>query len=409
MAGRDQHELHRSATPLELLFDLTFVAAFAVAANQLAHAMAEDHLAAGVAGFMFASFGICWAWINFSWFASAYDTDDWVYRLTTMVQMGGVLVLAIGLPAMFGSIGRGEGFDNRVLVLGYVIMRVAMVFQWIRASRQDPARRRTCLIYAGAISIAQLGWIAQMFTSFSIALSVAVALVLILVELVVPMIAERREGGTPWHAHHIAERYGLLVIIALGEGIIGTVAALSAVVESVGWSPSAGMVCFAGLALTLGMWWIYFMLPSAEVLHRHRDRSFVWGYGQMILVAAIVATGAGLHAAAYLIEGKSKAGSLATALYVIVPFSIFLIGTYLLYSYLARGFDKLHGWLIGGTCLVIGAALAAVLMGASMPACLLILTLAPAVSIIGYEWVGHRHQADMLAADAASLSRTMDS
>ncbi len=51
----------------------------------------------GIVAFCFATFAISWAWINFSWFASAYDTDDWVYRLTTMLQMVGVLVLALGL------------------------------------------------------------------------------------------------------------------------------------------------------------------------------------------------------------------------------------------------------------------------------------------------------------------------
>ena len=49
-------------------------------------------------------FAVTWAWINFSWFASAYDTDDWIYRLTTMVQMVGVLILALGLPEMFESL-----------------------------------------------------------------------------------------------------------------------------------------------------------------------------------------------------------------------------------------------------------------------------------------------------------------
>ncbi len=51
---------------------------------------------------------------------------------------------------------------------------------------------------------------------------------LVLVEFAGPWIAETRKGGTPWHPHHIAERYGLLVIIALGEGVLGTVVALSA-------------------------------------------------------------------------------------------------------------------------------------------------------------------------------------
>src|SRR5918994_5414654 len=132
MGGRDPHEAHRAATPLELLFDLTFVVAFGLAASQFAHALAEGHTAAGLLGFGFASFAICWAWINFSWFASAYDTDDWIFRIATMVQMIGVLVLAIGVPRLFASIEHGDHLDNSILVLGYVIMRVALVFQWLR-------------------------------------------------------------------------------------------------------------------------------------------------------------------------------------------------------------------------------------------------------------------------------------
>ena len=135
MTGRHPHEEHRVATPLELLFDLTFVIAFGLASSQFAHALAEGHYAAALLGFGFASFAICWAWVNFSWFSSAYDTDDWIFRLVTMVQMIGVLVLALGLPRMFASIEHGEHLDNSVMVLGYVIMRVAMVFQWLRAAR----------------------------------------------------------------------------------------------------------------------------------------------------------------------------------------------------------------------------------------------------------------------------------
>ena len=53
-------------------------------------------------------FAVIWAWIQNTWFASAYDTDDWIYRLLTMVQMIGVLVLALGLPPMFESIDAGR-------------------------------------------------------------------------------------------------------------------------------------------------------------------------------------------------------------------------------------------------------------------------------------------------------------
>ena len=86
MSGRDPNERHRAATPLELLYDLTFVVAFGVAGEQFAHLLAEGHFAAGLAAFGLAIFAICWAWINFSWFASACDTDDWAFRLATMVR-----------------------------------------------------------------------------------------------------------------------------------------------------------------------------------------------------------------------------------------------------------------------------------------------------------------------------------
>ena len=103
------------------------------------------------------------------------------------------------------------------MVAGYVVMRVAMVFQWLRAARQDPDRRSACLTYATAISVAQVGWIALLVAQTSVLVTFLWAALLVLVELAGPVIAERRKGGTPWHPHHIAERYGLLVIIALGE------------------------------------------------------------------------------------------------------------------------------------------------------------------------------------------------
>lgn len=398
MEGRDPHEAHRVATPLELLFDLTFATAFSLAASQLAHALAEGHYAAALLGFAFASFAICWAWINFSWFSSAYDTDDWIFRLVTMVQMIGVLVLAIGLPRMFASIEHGEHLNNSVMVLGYVIMRVAMIFQWLRAARQDPARRRACLTYAIAIGVAQIGWVVQIVVDFSVGTSIILAGILGLIELAGPLVAEREDGGTPWHAHHIAERYSLFAIIALGEGVVGTVATLSAVIEEQGWNMDAALVCIAGTGLTFGMWWVYYMLPSAQVLHAHRVRAFVWGYGQMVIVTAIVATGAGLHVAAYFIEHQAGIGSLPTLLAAAVPVSVFLGAIYALYYYLVRRFDLFHIWLLSVTAAVVAAAVLAALAGVDMAVCLVILMLAPAVTIVGYEMLGHRHQAEALAS-----------
>ena len=125
-----------------------------------------------------------------------------------------------------------------------------------------------------------------------------------------------------------AERHGLFAIIAMGEGVVGTVASLSAVVEEQGWTVDAALVCIAGIGLTFGMWWVYFLLPSGPILKQHRDRAFVWGYGQMVIVTSIVATGAGLHVAAYFIEHEAAIGPVQTLLATAIPISVFLGSIY---------------------------------------------------------------------------------
>ena len=132
MSGRDPAEAHRAATPLELLFDLCFVVAVAQAATFLHHDLAEGQFAHGVLSYLVVFFCIWWPWMNFTWFASAYDTDDVQYRLLTFVQIAGVLVVAAGVPRVF------EELDFTIMVVGYVIMRIALVAQWLRAAREDP-------------------------------------------------------------------------------------------------------------------------------------------------------------------------------------------------------------------------------------------------------------------------------
>lgn len=397
MSGRDPHESHRVATPLELLFDLTFVVAFGVTANEFAHMLAEDHIGAGLAAFVISTFSICWAWVNFSWFASAYDTDDWVYRLMTMLQMVGVIILALGIPPVYASIGQGEAVNARLMAAGYVVMRIALVAQWVRAARQDPQRRRGCLGYAAAITVAQFGWIGIVAVQRSVATTFVLVAVMMAAELSIPWLVELFGGhSTPWHAHHIAERYGLLVIIALGEGVIGTVASLSAVVTDQGWSAAAVAVAVAGVGLTFGMWWIYFSVPTSDLLHAQREKALSYGYGHIVLFASIVATGAGMHAAAYYIEHHSKLGSVGTVLAVAVPVAIYIAVVYLLYLLLVGGRDTLHGLLMALTAVVLAGSIALAAAGVSMAVCLLVVMLAPVVTIVGFELYGHQHAAEAL-------------
>ena len=224
MIGREHESRHRASTNLELLFDLTFVVAVAQAAHALAEHLIEGRVGAGVEGYFSVFFALWWAWVNFTWFASAFDTDDVPYRLLTLLQMSGVLVLAAGVP---------DAFDGNftAVTLGYVVMRVAMIAQWLRAAGSDPQSRLTCLRYAAGIAVVQVGWVSRL--ALPPGLRWASFLLLVLAEIAVPYWAER-PGMTSWHPAHIAERYGLFTIIVLGECVLAANVALQVVVEDTG-------------------------------------------------------------------------------------------------------------------------------------------------------------------------------
>jgi low temperature requirement protein LtrA len=399
MIGRDPRERHRTTTPLELLFDLTFVVAFAQAGDELAHYTAEGHLATAVWGFLFVVLSVCWAWINYTWFSSAYDTDDWAQRLLTMVQMVGVIVLALGIPAVFESLDSGEPFDYRVVAVGYVVMRTSLIAMWVRVAKQDPGSRRVALRYVGYNAAIQAAWVTVAFMRIeNVPLLATILALLWAAEFFGHAyatwdadVASDAWQGTPWNAHHIVERYGLLVMITLGEGVLGTIAAVSAVVAHVSWTGEAVLIVIAGTGLTFGLWWTYFIVPSAPVLARHRRRKWVWGYGHILLFAAVAAVGAGLHVAAYAAEGETSIGTVGVVLSVAIPVFVFCIVYFALYSVLFRAVDPLHLVLAAGMVVFLVLAVALAAAGLPLGWCLIVVMLSPFVVAVGYETAGYRH------------------
>jgi hypothetical protein len=164
------------------------------------------------------------------------------------------------------------------------------------------------------------------------------------------------------------------------------------VIQARGWSADVALICIAGIGLTFGMWRLYYLLPSGQVLHAPRNRAFVWDCGQMIAVVSIVATGAGLQVAAHFIDHASRIGSLPTLLCVAIPLSAFLGSIYALYYFLVRRHDPLHKWLLLAASAIIAAAVIASLAGISIAVCLVILMVGPAVTVAGYEIWGSRSQ-----------------
>lgn len=398
MVGRDPREHHRAATPLELLFDLVFVVAFATAANEMAYFLADEKYLAGIVGFVFSMSGICWAWISFTRFASGFDTDDWAYRIATMVQMIGVVIFALGIPAAFASLDGGARLDNGVLVAGYVVMRVALVALWLRAAATQPAYRRTARGTAGAIIFAQSLWVVTAVLPLPIPVFFACVLGIFLIEFAAPLVIQRRHGEIPWHAHHVAERYGLLTIIALGEGVLGTVIAVAVVVDEQGWSVDAIAIVVAGIGLTFGLWWVYFMTPSAQALERFRERQYGWGLLHVPLFMGITAVGAGLHVVAYVIEDKATISSAGAVTVVGVAVVVSAVMMAVIYGYATGVVDVFHLRLGLGALAVVAFAVTLAWLGVATSVSLLVLTLAPAVAVVGFEVAGRRHQEELLAA-----------
>jgi len=317
MRPRDPDEQGRSASPLELFFDLVFVVAVSIASLELHHALTEDHVIEGLIAYAVVFFGIWWAWMNFTWFATSFATDDWLYRLMTFIQMAGVLVLAAGI---------GPAFSERnytILILSYVLMRVAMVAQWLRASRSAGDSRRATQIYAAGIGAIQILWLVQLTLPPSF--STVALIILIAAELAVPIIAERTGGTTPWHPHHITERYGLFTLILLGESLLGSG---NAIIEALHNEGALGpLISISALALivTAALWWIYFWPPHHEAISTFGN-SLRYGYVHYFVFAAAGALSAGVEVQIDVLTEHSKLNPVAASFTSTAPVAFFVLG-----------------------------------------------------------------------------------
>ena len=324
MRARSPHEPHRAATPLELLFDLVFVVAIAQAASGLHHAVAEAHIGQAITNYTMVFFGIWWAWMNFTWFASAYDCDDVLYRLSVFVQITGALVFAAGVKTMFDA-----GAINIATLGGYVIMRLALVPQWLRASHGDPARRTTARRMALGVTVCQMAWIALYFAPVEWA--PAGFLVFALAELAVPVWGEQA-APTTWHAHHITERYGLFTIIVLGESILAATLAVQAALESGERLTALAPLIVGGLLIVYSLWWLYFYRPVHDLLESHDlRRAITWGYGHFVVFGSAAAVGAGLAVAVDQATHHAHIGPTGAAFAVAIPVALYLLSLWWLH------------------------------------------------------------------------------
>ena len=357
MRPRDPNEPHRAASPLELFFDLVFVVAVSFSSTQLHHLEAEGHPGVGILGYAMVFFAIWWAWMNFSWFGTSFATDDWLYRAMTIVQMAGVLILAAGAASAMAE------HDFALVTAGYVVMRLALVGQWLRAAAIDSELRSTALRYAVTIVIVQALWVGRLFLP-EIAGFVCF-FVLAAAEVAIPIWAESRKPA-PWNPSHITERYGLFTLILLGESILASANAVVDAIETGHHIADLLVIAGSGLIIAAGMWWVYFAREHHEHINGLRS-SLTFGYFHYLIFAAAGAFSAGIEIAIDQVGGHAELGRQAAAAMLSVPVGLFFLAVWWLT--LRRTLSAVvSAVFLAGVLIVFGGILAAGLWAVSLVA-----------------------------------------
>jgi low temperature requirement protein LtrA len=325
--ARSKDEPYRSATPLELFYDLVYVVAIAFLAGELHHAITEvHHVPHAILMYLWVFWCVWWPWNTYTFFASGYDTDDTQFRLASFAQMIGVIIVAIGVKPAFQE----ENF--LYIMLGYLVMRVPYILMWFKVARDDIESRPVALRYAFGVLLVQCGWtLTVLFYQ-----SWTVWIILLICELLVPWIAERsmaKGENTKYHVEHIEERMGLLTIIVLGESILASVNAFDSVLKN--FTPELGMIVSGALLILFSMWWLYFDDHVEEELH-DETTCFIWSYGHYFLFAAAAAVGALISVC---VDAATQQGNITLDKAVIglsFALAVYLVATWLCHDWILK-------------------------------------------------------------------------
>lgn len=248
-------EDHRVST-IELFFDLVFVYAI----TQTTQLMA-DHLSPTGVGQGLAMLAVLWwCWCSYAWLGTTIHVDHGIARLAMFGAMAVMFLVSLTIPEAFVD-HPGGLFAPVLFVVCYALVRLLHLVAYLGAAKHDPALRHVLLrMFVGLLPSVGL-------LAVSTALSGPWQLGLWVVALLADYLNVYLAGPDGWRLNspaHFAERFGLIVIIALGESIVAIGIGIGALPMS--WPVAGSAVC--GLALAAGMWWTYFDVVARVSEHR---------------------------------------------------------------------------------------------------------------------------------------------
>src|ERR671918_337117 len=272
-------------TPLELFFDLVFVFALTQVTGFLAEHLTWLGMLEGAALLVV----LWWAWAGYVWLTNAVPAEEVLpARLVILVAMAAMLVASLAVPDAFGEYGVLFG-------LSYFVVRLLHVVLFVLASGVPPEAIRAMLRLAPGFLGAPLllipagfadGFVQGALWAAAIGIDLSVSLV-------------GGVGGFRVQAGHFAERFALIIIIALGESIVAIGVGAS------GLALGAGVVLAAvlGVALAATLWWAYFDLVmlvaerrlfAAKGAERARLARDAYPYLHLPMVAGIIFAALGI-------------------------------------------------------------------------------------------------------------------
>jgi low temperature requirement protein LtrA len=305
----------RTVSNLELFYDLAYV----VVISQASHRLAEDVSLRGVIEFAVV-FAMIWiAWFNGSMYVELHGREDGRTRLLVFAQMGILVLLAVFTQHAADSTGQAFAFV-------YAAFLALMTWHWWSVRQLDATERPEYLgitaVYVSAMAISTIAIAATAFVPIEARPVLwAVYSVAWLVGIQLAAIAPRfgmSEAIVPTDS--LVERFGLFVIIVLGEVIFGVVGGIAAAQQDF---KTIGTALLA-LVIGFGLWWIYFDLVGRRLPRRDRGTISTWMLSHVPITGSIVAIGAGMvsliehahdpaspPATAWLVGGATAVGLLA--------------------------------------------------------------------------------------------------